>query len=76
MSLVTQVVMRRGDRLYINDGIYGSFDEQRFAGFDEDYPPTVITLDAKGKAKPLTGEKRPFRVYGPTCDPPMCCPGR
>jgi ornithine decarboxylase len=68
LSLVTQVVMRRGDRLYMNDGIYGSFDEQRFVSFDEDYPPTAITLDAKGKAKQLPGEKRPFRVYGPTCD--------
>ena len=68
ISLVTQVVMRRGDRLYLNDGIYGSFDEQRFISFDEDYPPSGITLDAKCKAKPLTGEKRPFRAYGPTCD--------
>ncbi len=68
ISLVTQVVMRRGDRLYLNDGIYGSFDEQRFTSFDEDYPPSGITLDAKGKARPLTGEKRPFRAYGPTCD--------
>ena len=68
ISLVTRVLMRRGDRLYLNDGIYGSFDEQRFAGFDEDYPPTAISLDAKGKAKILSGEKRPFRAYGPTCD--------
>ncbi len=68
ISLVTQVVMRRGDRLYLNDGIYGSFDEQRFASFEADYPPTAIALDAKGKAKALTGEKRPFRAYGPTCD--------
>ena len=68
ISLVTQVVMRRGDRLYLNDGIYGSFDEQRFAGFEEDYPPSAFTLDAKGKAKALSGEKRPFRAYGPTCD--------
>jgi ornithine decarboxylase len=68
LSLVAQVVMRRGDRLYMNDGIYGSFDEQRFVSFDEDYPPTAITLDAKGKAKQLPGEKRPFRIYGPTCD--------
>jgi ornithine decarboxylase len=68
ISLVTQVVMRRGDRLYLNDGIYGSFDEQRFASFEADYPPTAIALDAKGKAKTLTGEKRPFRAYGPTCD--------
>jgi ornithine decarboxylase len=68
ISLVAQVVMRRDDRLYMNDGIYGSFDEQRFSSFDEDYPPGGITLDAKGKAKLLTGEKRPFRAYGPTCD--------
>jgi len=65
---VGEVVMRRGDRLYLNDGIYGSFDEQRFISFDEDYPPTAITLDARGKAKALSGEKRPFRAYGPTCD--------
>ena len=68
ISLVTQVVMRRGDRLYMNDGIYGSFDEQRFISFDEDYPPTAISLDPRGKAKLLSGEKRPFRAYGPTCD--------
>jgi ornithine decarboxylase len=68
LSLVTQVVLRRGDRLYLNDGIYGSFDEQRFASFDEDYPPGAITLDAKGKARMLAGEKRPFRAFGPTCD--------
>lgn len=68
ISLVTQVVMRRGDRLYLNDGIYGSFDEQRFPSFDEDYPPTGIAIDGKGKAKILAGEKRPFRAYGPTCD--------
>jgi ornithine decarboxylase len=68
ISLVAQVVLRRGDRLYLNDGIYGSFDEQRFAGFDEDYPPTALTLDAKGKVRTPGGEKRPFRVFGPTCD--------
>jgi len=68
MSLVTQVVLRRGDRLYLNDGIYGSFDEQRFASFDEDYPPSAVTLDAKGKARTPAGELRPFRAFGPTCD--------
>ncbi len=68
ISLVTQVVLRRGDRLYLNDGIYGSFDEQRFASFDEDYPPSAITLDAKGKAKIPGGELLPFRAFGPTCD--------
>src|ERR1700761_4341976 len=50
LSLVTQVGMRRNDRLYINDGIYGSFDEQRFVSFDEDYPLSAITVE-KNKAK-------------------------
>jgi ornithine decarboxylase len=68
LSLVTQVIMRRGDRLYINDGIYGSFDEQRFAGFDEDYPARVYKLEGSKSARLVTGEKRPFRTYGPTCD--------
>lgn len=68
LSLVTQVQMRRGDNVYLNDGIYGSFDEQRFAGFDENYPATAITMDARGKARALGGSKRPMRAYGPTCD--------
>ena len=68
ISLVTQVVLRRGERLYLNDGIYGSFDEQRFPSFDEDYPPTALGLTPAGKIKTPTGEKRPFLAFGPTCD--------
>ena len=37
-------------------------------------PPSRWT--PRARAKPLTGEKRPFRAYGPTCDPPTCCRGR
>jgi ornithine decarboxylase len=68
ISLLAQVILRRGDRLYLNDGIYGSFDEQRFAGFDEDYPPTALSLSPTGKVKAPGGAPRPFRVFGPTCD--------
>jgi ornithine decarboxylase len=68
LSLVTQVILRKGDRLYINDGIYGSFDELTLPGWSADYPVRVFTLDAKGRALPLPGDQRPFRVYGPTCD--------
>jgi ornithine decarboxylase len=68
MSLITQVVLRKKDRLYINDGTYGSFDELTLPGFNADYPNRVFTLDAKGRVRPLPGEMRPFRVYGPTCD--------
>src|SRR5262249_12789077 len=53
ISLVTQLVMRRGDRLYLNDGIYGSFREPRFANLDENYPPTAYRLGAQGHPQPL-----------------------
>ena len=68
MSLVTQVVLRKGDRLFINDGTYGSFDELTLPGWNAEYPNRVFTLDSKNRALPLPGTSRPFRVYGPTCD--------
>jgi ornithine decarboxylase len=68
LSVVTQVVSRKNDRLYLNDGTYGSFDELTLPGFDADYPNRVFTLDAMGRVSPLTGAVKPYRVYGPTCD--------
>ncbi|MDE2266459.1 MAG: type III PLP-dependent enzyme, partial [Alphaproteobacteria bacterium] len=68
MSLITQVVLRKGDRLFLNDGTYGSFDELTLPGWNADYPNRVFTVDAKGRALPLPGDIKPFRVYGPTCD--------
>jgi ornithine decarboxylase len=68
LSLITQVVLRKADRLFINDGTYGSFDELTLPGFNGDYPNRVFTVDAKGRALPLPGATKPFRVYGPTCD--------
>jgi len=68
VSLITQVILRKGDRLYINDGTYGSFDELTLPGWNADYPTRVFTVDAKGRALPLPGSLKPFRVYGPTCD--------
>ena len=68
LTLITQVVLRKGDRLYINDGIYGSFDELTLPGFDVDYPVRVFTVDARNRALSLPGALKPFRIYGPTCD--------
>ena len=68
MSLITQVILRKGDRLYINDGIYGSFDELTLPGWNADYPVRVFTLDAKSRALAAARRDLPFRVYGPTCD--------
>jgi ornithine decarboxylase len=68
VSLIVQVVLRKKDRLYLNDGTYGSFDELTLPGFDADYPNQPFRLDGEGQVQPLPGELKPFRVYGPTCD--------
>jgi len=68
MSLITQVVLRKGQRLYINDGRYGSFDELCQPGFLADFPLRAFNRNAKGKVSALTGQTLPFRVFGPTCD--------
>ena len=68
MSLIVQVILRKGDSLYLNDGVYGSFDELTLPGWTTDYAHKTFTLDAKGRALPLPGETKPYRVYGPTCD--------
>jgi ornithine decarboxylase len=68
VSLVTQVILRKDDKLYINDGIYGSFDELTLPGWVADYPLRALRLDAGGDARPIKGETTAFRTYGPTCD--------
>jgi ornithine decarboxylase len=68
VSLVTQVVLRKGDKLYINDGIYGSFDELTLPGWVADYHLRVFRLDKKGHAVMQPAGQSAFRVYGPTCD--------
>ncbi|HTT84664.1 MAG TPA: hypothetical protein VMF67_14390 [Rhizomicrobium sp.] len=68
VSLVAQVVLRKGDKLYMNDGIYGSFDELTLPGWTTDYHTRVLALDTKGRALTESAADTAFRVYGPTCD--------
>lgn len=68
LSLVTQVTLRKGDSIYINDGVYGSFDELTLPGWTADYALHALTLDNNGRARPKLGTPKAFRVYGPTCD--------
>ncbi len=68
VSLITQVILRKGDSLYLNDGVYGSFDELTLPGWTAHYRHKVWRLDAKGQARALEGANEPFRIYGPTCD--------
>ena len=62
LSAVTRVLLRKTDRLYLNDGMYGAFWELRFLGHLE-YP-----CQAFRNGVAMTGETKHFRLFGPTCD--------
>jgi len=68
VSLITQVVLRKGGSLYLNDGVYGSFDELTLPGWIADYHIRSFALDAKGRVLQQADGHTPFRVFGPTCD--------
>jgi len=62
LSAVVRVLLRKADRIYLNDGMYGAFWELRFRGHKQ-YPCRTYR---NGEA--LSGETRAFRLFGPTCD--------
>jgi ornithine decarboxylase len=68
MSIVVQVQLRKGDRLYINDGIYGSFSEMVTAGLR--LPAELVRLNGTP-----SNEVRSFTLMGPTCDSVDVLPG-
>jgi ornithine decarboxylase len=69
LSAVVEVLLRKDERLYLNDGMYGIFWELRFNGHDR-YP-----VRAFRDGDLLTGEMRPFHLFGPTCDSTDALPG-
>ena len=62
LSTVVRVLLRKDDRIYVNDGMYGAFWELRFDGHKQ-YPVTAYRNGAR-----LDGEDKSFTIYGPTCD--------
>ena len=62
MSAVTRVLLRKTDRVYLNDGMYGVFWELRFRGH------LAYPCRAFRNGLPLGGDMRSFRIFGPTCD--------
>ncbi|MBK5919784.1 hypothetical protein CCR80_01870 [Rhodothalassium salexigens] len=59
-SVLARVELRKGDRLYLNDGTYGSlFDAGRTVGWR--FPTRLV-----GRASAAAA--RPFSFFGPTCD--------
>lgn len=69
LSAVVQVLLRKDDRLYLNDGMYGAFWELRFNMQDK------YAARAFRDGLPLQGDLRPFHLYGPTCDSGDALPG-
>ena len=67
-SLLTQVQLRKDNRLYINDGIYGSLSEMSQVAIR--LPARLIRLD--GGVSEKLGE---FVLNGPTCDSLDVLPG-
>jgi ornithine decarboxylase len=60
-SVVVQVQLRRGDTLYVNDGVYGSLSDAGAPAFR--FPARLIRPVPSG-----VEQQRPFAFYGPTCD--------
>ena len=61
-SVVAQVQLRRGDALYVNDGVYGNLSDAGALGFR--FPARRIRLgEADDEAKLID-----FALFGPTCD--------
>ena len=70
LSAVTQVLLRKDDRLYLNDGMYVAFWELRFDVQDR-FPVRAF----RGHTA-MTGDAQSFHLYGPTCDSGDAMPGK
>jgi ornithine decarboxylase len=62
VSVLVQVHLRRGNDLYVNDGIYGSLSDAGSPGFR--FPVRLVR--AEGPAP--SPQTQSFRLFGPTCD--------
>lgn len=69
MSTIARVLLRKENRLYLNDGMYGAFWELRFKGHVR-YPARAY----RGH-EPMDGNPHSFRLFGPTCDSSDEMPG-
>lgn len=61
-SVVLQVQQRRGDALYVNDGVYGALSDAGAPGFR--FPHRLV----RAGGEPAASVTRDFVLFGPTCD--------
>ncbi len=69
MSAVVEVLLRKDDQLFLNDGMFGIFWLLRIDG------PDSFPVRAFRDGRTLGGETRNFVVNGPTCDSTDTLPG-
>lgn len=62
LSALAEVLLRKGDRVYINDGMFGIFWELRFKGHKR-YACRVFR-----NGREHVAETTRLRLFGPTCD--------
>ncbi|OGT26684.1 MAG: ornithine decarboxylase [Gammaproteobacteria bacterium RIFCSPLOWO2_02_FULL_42_14] len=60
-SLIIQVLLRKNDALYINDGIYGAM-------FDAGFPKLIYPVQHIKPRESEDNSLTAYRFYGPTCD--------
>lgn len=65
-SVVVQVQARRGNALYVNDGVYGSLADAGILGFR--YPVRLIRPDTSAAPASVATNTIGFSLFGPTCD--------
>ena len=69
MSAISEVLLRKDNRIFLNDGMFGVFWLLRIDGADR------FAVKAYRDGKPLEGETNDFIVNGPTCDSTDTLPG-
>jgi ornithine decarboxylase len=67
-SVLARVELRRGESLYLNDGVYGNLAELKWIG-----PQFPLQLARPGR--PSDRHRVGFDLYGPTCDSIDSMPG-
>jgi len=69
MSAIVEVLLRKDNRLFLNDGMFGIFWVLRIDG------PDRFPVRAYRDGRPHNGETMEFQVNGPTCDSTDTLPG-